>query len=170
MTDKLTIYEQFNELELQEQKRVGESIEQIKKIHANGTDLVVSPPRRHPPGAGNFAKLSPSGRIIGWYREGQMSGKPNKLMPIEQDLQLIYQQYKNSVISAFPKSATAKIIGARSGKVRKELGLYEPMQLLQQKLINDGIPKHHRAKLIAKTLDCSIEYARRTLRQINNTK
>ena len=163
----LTINEQFTELELQEQKRIEESIKQIKKIHAKGTDLIVSSPRRQPLGAGNVAKISPSGKLIGWYREGQKSGKPNKFMPIEQDLELIYQQYKYSVISAFPKSATATIIGARSGKVRKELGLYEPMQLLQQKLINEGIPKHHRAKLIAQTLNCSIEYVRRTLRQIN---
>jgi hypothetical protein len=167
MHDKLTIFEQFNELEFQEQKRVEESIEQIKKIQACAPDLKVSLPRRPPPGAGNVAKVSPSGKLIGWYREGQKSGKPNKLMPIEQDLKLIYQQYKNSVIAAIPKSATATIIGVRSGKVRKERGLYEPILLLQQKLINEGIPKHHRAKLIAQTLDCSIEYLRRTLRQSN---
>jgi hypothetical protein len=80
-----------------------------------------------------------------------------------------YQQYKKSVISAFPKSATASILGTRSGKVRKENGLRQKIIKLNQQLILNDIPKHHRANLIAKKLVCNTEYARRILRQVNNT-
>lgn len=170
MHEKLTIFEQFKELELQEKKRIEDCAEAIKKIHAAGPDLPVTLPRRAQRGAGNVAKFSPNGEFIGWYRENQTSGKPNRLMPIEQDLQKQYQQYKNSVISAFPVSVTASILGTRSGELRKEQGLSQPILDMQQQLMRDGTPKHHQVKLIAKALNCTPEFIRRTLRQHKNTK
>lgn len=170
MSDKLTVFQQFKELEIQEKKRIEECIEAIKNIRAAGPDIVVDLPRRGPIGIGNVMKYSPSGNFIGWYRENQKSGLPSRLMPIEQEMEKLFQQYKKSVISAFPKSVTASIIGTRSGKVRKERGLFDQIVNLQQQLMCEGKPKHQRPKLISKALDCNPEFVRRTLRQINSTK
>lgn len=170
MHEKLTIHEQFKELELQEKQRIEDCVEAIKKIHSAGHNSLINLPRRGQKGAGSVPKYSPSGKLIGWYHVNQIRGKPNRLMPIEQDLEKQYQQYKHSVISAFPISATASILGTRSGKARKARGLFEHIFNMQQQLIHDGMPKHHRPKLIAKSLNCNTEFVRRTLRQINNPK
>jgi hypothetical protein len=170
MSNQSTIHQTFKAMELEEQQRMDDCVAAIKKIHATGLDILVNPPRRGPRGAGNVAKYSPSGNFIGWYRENQKSGLPSRLMPIEQEMKKLFQQYKKLVISAFPKSVTASIIGTRSGKVRKERGLFDQIVNLQQQLMHEGKPKHQRPKLIAKALDCNPEFVRRTLRKINNTK
>ena len=170
MSNQSTSYQTFKAIELEEQQRVDDCIAAIKEIHVAGPYLLVNPPRRGPIGIGNVMKYSPNGKFIGWYRENQKSGLPSRLMPIEQEMEKLFQQYKKSIISAFPKSVTASIIGTRSGKVRKEHGLFDQIVNLQQQLMREGKPKHQRAKLIAKALDCNPEFVRRTLRKINNTK
>lgn len=108
--------------------------------------------------------------MIDKHNAGICSPLPNRLMPIEQEMESHYQQYKKSVIDAFPKSITASILGELSGEARKERGHYQDIIKLHQELASKGTPKHHRAKLIAAMLDCSVEFVRRTLRQMKNTK
>jgi hypothetical protein len=162
-----TIYEQFKEAELREKESQKTCLEAIKKIRAEEgyVPALHTLPRRGPAGAGNIAKFSPNGRLIGWYRHNQRSGKPSRLMPVEQALEREYQAYKKSVISAFPQQVTATVLGRRSGQVRKEHGLSEKIISMQQALIDSGTKKHHHAQLIAKGLNCSTEYVRRTLRK-----
>jgi hypothetical protein len=170
MTKHLTIYQTFKTMELAEQQRMDDCAAQIKEIQNASPEIIVNPPQRGPSGAGNVAKYSPGGELIGWYHEGQKAGLPNRLMPIEQEMESQYQLYKKSVIDAFPVTITASILGELSGEARKERGHYQDIMNLHQELTSNGTPKHHRAKLIAAMLNCSVEYVRRTLRQINNTK
>lgn len=166
MSSSSTIFQLFKTQELEEKQRRADCVAAIKKIHVAGPDIVVSPPPRRLESVGMVMKCSPSGRFIGWYRAGQKAGLPNRLTPLEQDMEKHYQQWKKSVIAAFPKSITSSILGVRSGRARRERGLYQNIINFHQQLASDGIPKHLRSKLIASKLNCNVEFVRRTLRQI----
>lgn len=170
MSSYSTIHQTFKTIALEEQQRMDDCAAAIKIIQAIAPTLVVNPPPRGPKGHGNVAKFSPAGDLIGWYRENQKSGLPNRLMPIAREMETLFKHYKKSVISAFPKSVTASILGTRSGQVRKARGLFQLIFNMQQQLVFEGAPRHHRPKLIASALDCSPEFVRRALRKINTEK
>ena len=167
MTRPITIFQFFKHIELQEQNQRDECASSIKAIHAAGGHEFkgIKPKVRRL--SGNVMKFSPNGRFIGWYRQGQKSGLPHRSSPAAQEMEKLYQDYKHSIISAFPQSVTGSVLGTRSGAVRKENGLFNKIQFLQQQLIYEGKPKRHIPKLISKALSCNTEFVRRTLRAIN---
>lgn len=170
MSPNSTIFQMLKAQVLEEKQRRANCIAIIKEIHAAELHIEVNPLPKRQVSIGSVRKCSPSGKFIGWYHEDQKAGLPNQLMPLEQSTKKQYQQWRKSVITCFQKSIIASILGELSGVARKARGLYQDIMNMHQELASNGIPKHHRAKLIAKTLNCSVEYVRRTLRQINNTK
>lgn len=170
MADDSTIFQHFKALELQEKQKNEACIEAIKIIHAAGPDLSIeTPPVRSVPLAMEM-RYSQGGRFIGWYRDGQKVGRPSRITPIEKSLEKMYQNFKKSVVAAFPKSITGKTLGILSGVARKERGLFFAILDMEQQLIDDCSPKHHHPKLIAKALGCNTEFVRRTLREIKRNK
>jgi hypothetical protein len=137
----------------------------IKAVHAEGPNMAV-PTDRSPGlisrGPGNIAKLSPNGKFIGWYREGQTAGLPSQRMPLEVELAQRLEAYLQFIRAANPKSQHAQTLGQRSGIARAAQGytslILSTWDTLTQ--AQDPVPRHHRAKRIAQQVGCSVKHAR----------
>lgn len=167
MSEK-TIYQQFKEAELEEEKQRETVVSSIKELHAKGgVDFEGKKPNvdHSVVGVGQFSE---GGRFLGWYRNDQVSGMPNQKTPLQQLLDGLYQSFKQSIISIYPKSLTGSVLAKKSAESRKEHGLSSQILVVHKELIFQGVPKHIRAKRIAQRLGCNVEYVRRVIREIKN--
>ncbi len=98
MSSYSTIHQTFKTIALAEQQRMDACAAAIKITQATAPTLVVNPTLRGPKGQGNVAKLSPAGVLMGWYRDNQKSGLPNRLMLIARQMETLFQLYEKSVI------------------------------------------------------------------------
>jgi len=167
--DKI-IHEQIAELREERVCQESAALEAIRAIHRNPSEHRI-PDLKSPSkgligkGPGAIAKFSPNGELIGWYREGQASGLPSQQLPIEKEVDDQYEAYYAMLREAIPPGFLASQLGQRSGASRRQNGLEPLILAMLQRLRADGIPRHHRAKLIATALECSIEHVRRVLRK-----
>ncbi len=173
-TEKI-IHEVIAGLRQDQAKQEEACLQAIKEVQATdqsssrlGEQNVVAPVKGLiGKGPGAIAKYSFIGEFIGWYRNGQASGLPNQRMPIEIDLDEQFEAYYAMLRSVVPPEVLAAQLGRRSGESRAENGLQPDIKSLHTALLGTSVPKHHRAKVIAKTLNCNVEYVRRTLRNID---
>ncbi|SFI32754.1 hypothetical protein SAMN04515618_11790 [Collimonas sp. OK307] len=151
---------------------------EIKAVHAAGTILDIDTSDDKLPRVGGYLlvpitgsilKTSPSGEPIGWYREGQKSGKPNQLMPVAQDLEAAYKDWEKQLRSSESPTERAAHRGKKSGKIRRVNGLAPQILALAKKLGSD-VKKHHMAKYIANELSCTVDYVREVLREDRKAK
>lgn len=167
MSEK-TIYQQFKEAELEEAKQREAVVSSIKELHAKGgVDFEGKKPNVDQ-SVGGVGKFSKGGRFLGWYKNDQIRGMPNQKMPLQQLLNGLYQGFKQSIISNYPKSLTGSVLAKKSAESRKENGLSSQILVVHKELISQGVPKHNRAKRIAQRLGCNVEYVRRVIREIKN--
>ena len=107
------------------------ALEAMRAVFAVGPTLKVDARPSGPlvgRGPGAVQKVSPSGKHIGWYREGQRSGKPSLILPSEADmrraeaahLEEIHRVGKEvgAVTGRTPPSTV--VAGKASGKARQE--------------------------------------------------
>ena len=167
----MTAGELVKEAMRQERERAAICLEVIKAIHKKGPYLILPegtiPKGRARRGPGTVQKLSPSGKHIGWYRDGQTSGRPSRDMPLRRDLKERTAAYGRAFQAAVPQWLQASILGRRSGKARREESKAKRIVAAHQKRQDDGVPRHRRSGIIAKQLASSREYVRRVLRRLN---
>lgn len=115
-------------------------------------------------------KTSPSGEPIGWYRDGQSSGKPNRCMPTEQDVNAAFKKWTVALRRAVHPHVRAALLGKQSGRARQAVSLASKIIARVEQLSANGTPPHRRAKTIARQLKCSVDYVRRVLRDMAGQK
>lgn len=121
------------------------------------------------PHQGAVAKFSPYyGDFNGWYRDDQRSGQPNGRLPIQVKLDEAFEQWARDCRRAVPVAIAARLRGIQSGKIRSERSLAKRIIQKYFGLQEQCTPKPHRAKLIARDLDCNLDYVRRVLREHRN--
>ena len=176
MTTFRTIHDVIADLREEEERQRAAAFAAIKEIHAQPPTLVVAESveewnamrsrKNISRGPGAIAKFSSGGKFLGWYRNGQRSGLPSKRMPMEVDLDAVFEAYAKALRNTAPKSITASILGKRSARSRQEKSLVEQILTGYLALCREGgVPKHHRPKRLAAALDCDVEYVRRVLRK-----
>lgn len=151
---------------------------EIKAVHAAGPTLDIDTSDDKLPRVGGYVlvpitgatqKISPSGKHIGWYRECQKSGKPNKLMPVDQDVEAAYKDWESQLRGCESSAERAAYRGKKSGRSRWGNGLAPKILALAKELESD-VKKHHMAKYIAHKLKCSVDYVREVLREDRKAK
>ncbi len=132
----------------------------LRGTWANSSPWVVSR------GPGNIAKVSPSGKLKGWYRSGQTSGKPSKLMPMESDVLDQERAYLKTVADTHrhigklrgkkdPRRVNA---GVQSGRARQSTKVR-----IETEAARVGSDGYGSKKKIASTTRVSARHVRRTL-------
>lgn len=167
MSEK-TIYQHLKALEIEEDKQREEAISLIKALHTKGGAEFNDQKPKVSRSFGGIGKFSVGGRFIGWYRNDQKSGLPNQKMPIHQFLDKLYENFKQALVSTYPKSLTGTILAKKSAEARRENSLSNQIVMLYKEFALDGISKHERAKRIAQKLNCNVEYVRRVIRNTKN--
>lgn len=163
-----TIDDHIAEMERERQRQDAAAIEAIRRVHSAG-GMPVDPTWQRSPGRidrtpGSVAKFSPGGRFIGWYREDQRSGRPSKLMPVEEFVDEQHARYYRMLRVAYLGKGHFRALGERSGAKRAQAGAAARILQLKRELIVAGVPGHKHAKLIAKQLRCSVRWVREVLR------
>ncbi len=169
-----TIEEQLVQLRRDEQRQFRAGRKAIRVIHAAGPDTLPAVPLflLHPSrawigrGAGARGKASPRDRFIGWYVFGQRSGKPNRRMAIERELDEQLDRYLAAIKASFPLAMLNSVRGQRSGIARRAAGLVPQMAKGYAGLARQRVPVHHRAQRIAAELSCNVAYVRRVIRAL----
>ena len=117
-------------------------------------------------GPGAVEKLSPGGKHIGWYRNGQTSGRPSRDMPLQRDLEALTAAHWKALQAAVPRPVHAAVLGRRSAEARRQNSKAERIVAADRALHDAGVPKHRRSRVIADQLACTVEYVRRVLRRV----
>jgi hypothetical protein len=165
-----TIHDLINGLRQEQEKQESQALDAIRAIFQNPSEYQIHLPEPRSAGSisrgpGAIAKFSRyGGKFLGWYREGQRSGKPNAKLPIEADLDAQHEAYYAMLRAAIPTKALSLQLGKRSGIARHANGLIPQILMMYRVLESQKIPRRHRAKLIARQLGCNTEYVRRILR------
>jgi hypothetical protein len=167
-TPEITIHEHQAMLRKEEAEGLALTLEAIKASRRAGPIHVAEHSRERPglvgPGPGNIAKCSPGGKLIGWYRVGQTRGAPSKTMPIQKEIELRTESYFKAIQALVPRSETAAILARRSAGVRRAKGK-QPLIVAQwDALTTSGVRRHLRAKQISRSLDCTVAYVQRVIR------
>ncbi len=165
-----TIDEVIADLRREEEKRAEDVRALIKTVHAGAPTLFIEFSRFRPkhssirrsPGA--IAKFSLDGHI-GWYREGQIRGRPNRRMPLQRDLVEARERYFQTLRESEPRNITNAILSRRSAIAREGNGLAPRICAQYGVLLSLGIQRSQRVHKIAVALKCNPDYIRRVLRK-----
>lgn len=166
----MTIDEQIAKMRQEERERYEAGLELIKAIHAAGPTLKISRAvlanRRAPRYAvpGTVVKMTKSGEILGYWREGQTRGRPSSLMPIEQEYLDATERYVKMLRDSVPRAHTNAILSQRSVASRQTGDLAPALCARYDALTEQGVPRSERVNRIAKAFKRSADHVRRVLR------
>ena len=100
-------------------------------------------------GPGAVAKYSPSGKLIGWYAEGQTAGRPDTMMPLQRHLHELKTQYRRQ-LAPIAKIVSAQAAGKASGLARQETR--DLIRLIAVDVIAADTPKREINREVARVL------------------